>query len=259
MIEESANFYKHRLSLVDELQSIGCGPKELKVLWHTIIEISNANNISKEDAVKKFFNDIEKHYDDTLELESRKHKLQMEVKDLDQQKFKLFFDLNAFPKFGAPIAKLLGVSNNSPEQFSLLVDKVYMVGGISAAIEKLDAHPMLIAAGKSPVLPSNNYDDQTEKSMTRKLAGPSINNQRNSSTDESLNNKTAADHGEQNDVNIKTGIEKEKQVSIEQDDPEFKRKINEIIDRLPEALERYKRNEKAKPYAENNNNPIVKR
>ena len=234
----------------------------MKALWHTVIEISNANNIPKEDAVKKFFNDTEKHYDDILGLESRKHELQEEVKDLGQQKFKLFFVLNAFPKVGAPIAKLLGISNNGPEQFSLLVDKVYMVGGIKAAIEKLSAQPMLIAAGKSP---NNNYDDdQTEKSTTRKLTDPSITNQSNSSTDESLNDNTAvmsADDHEQKDNNSRIGIEKEKgkQVLIEQDDPEFKRKIKELIDRLPEALEHYKRNEKAKTYAENNNNPIVKR
>jgi hypothetical protein len=52
-LEERMNFYKQRLALIDELQAIGFGPKELKALWHTIIETSDANNISRESAVKK--------------------------------------------------------------------------------------------------------------------------------------------------------------------------------------------------------------
>jgi hypothetical protein len=46
--------------------------KELKLLWHTIYEIDDTNNIPREDAIKKFFRDVEDHYDD-------KHGLKEEV------------------------------------------------------------------------------------------------------------------------------------------------------------------------------------
>jgi hypothetical protein len=36
--------------LYDELESIGFGIKELKLLRNTIVEIADANNIPKEDA-----------------------------------------------------------------------------------------------------------------------------------------------------------------------------------------------------------------
>jgi hypothetical protein len=45
---------------------MGFGFKELKSLWHTIVEISDANNISREDAVKRFFKKVDNHYDDIL-------------------------------------------------------------------------------------------------------------------------------------------------------------------------------------------------
>jgi ABC-type microcin C transport system permease subunit YejB len=60
------NFNRQKLSVSDELEQMGFGLKELKLLWHTINEIAEANNISSEDAVQKFFNDIEGQYDDKL-------------------------------------------------------------------------------------------------------------------------------------------------------------------------------------------------
>ncbi len=73
------NYYTQRLSLIDNLQGMGFGFKELKSLWHTIVEISDANNISREDAVKRFFKEVDNHYDDILGFKSRKHELEAEV------------------------------------------------------------------------------------------------------------------------------------------------------------------------------------
>src|ERR1041385_7359818 len=100
----------------------------------------SANNISREDAVKGFFKEIENHYDDILGLRSKKHELEAEINDLGSQKLKLVAFLNAFTKFGGPFEKLLGIMNStSPEEVSLLIDKLYSVGGVSSAIEKLSA------------------------------------------------------------------------------------------------------------------------
>ena len=52
-LREWTSYYTQRLSFIDNLRGIGFGFKELKSLWHTIVEISDANNISREDAVKR--------------------------------------------------------------------------------------------------------------------------------------------------------------------------------------------------------------
>jgi hypothetical protein len=242
ILEQSVNAYKQTLSLYDELQYMGLGLRELKQLQNTILEISDANNIPIEDAVKRFFKEVEEHYDGILGLGSKKQGLQEEVKDLDQQQFKLFSDLNAFPKFGAPIAKLLGISNSGPEEFSSLVDKIYMVGGAKNAIEKLSAQPMLIVDGKSLPNTNNNNDSQPEKSTIKKLAdcsiaslGNSSSSGNGSSTDQLANDKAAVlsvDDSDRNNNSSSKDVEKEKEEQVllreqDDDDPSFKYQINE--------------------------------
>ena len=63
------------LSKYNELEAMGFGLKELKLLWHTIREIAGANNILLGVAVQKFFNDINEQYDDKLGFESKVDKL----------------------------------------------------------------------------------------------------------------------------------------------------------------------------------------
>jgi hypothetical protein len=62
------NFNRQKLSQSDELEQMGLGLKELKLIGHTINEITEANNISCDQAVQKFFKDVEEHYDDKLGL-----------------------------------------------------------------------------------------------------------------------------------------------------------------------------------------------
>jgi hypothetical protein len=151
------------LSVYGQLYVMGFGLKQLKLLWQTIVEIAYANNMSREDAGKKFFKDIEEHYDDKLGFESNIHGLQEEIDNLNQRKLKLLADISAFPKLGAAVAKLFSIdgNNNSVEDFDLLIDKVRMAGGTRAAIEKLNGQP--IVDDKSLVLP-NNDDGGTKSS-----------------------------------------------------------------------------------------------
>jgi hypothetical protein len=144
------------------------GLKQLKLLRHTIVEIAYANNMSREDAGKKFFKDIEEHYDDKLGFESNIHGLQEEIDNLNQRKLKLLADLSAFPKLGAAVAKLFSIdgNNNSIEDFDLLIGKVRMAGGIRAAIEKLSGQS--IVDGKSLVSP-NNDDGGTKSSNIEEI------------------------------------------------------------------------------------------
>ena len=190
--ESYSTFYRpSRCALVDKLQGIGFDFKQIKTLWHTIVEIGEANNISREDAVKRFLTEINDHYDDILGLKSKKHELEAEINDLGSQKLKLIAYLNAFSKFGGPFEKLLGIINStSPEEVSLLIDKLYSVGGVRSAIETLSAKQTLSAGRETNALPhtnNNNTNDgsigdnnsKVEKSITSEFAHLSIAYQEN--------------------------------------------------------------------------------
>ena len=70
-LEQLIQSHKQTLSIYNELESIGFGLKELKLLYHTVEEISIANNIPIGDGVKKFLKDIDDNYDDLLGFESK--------------------------------------------------------------------------------------------------------------------------------------------------------------------------------------------
>ena len=79
-LEESVNSCKQKLSLNNELQAMGFGIKELKLLRSTIREIADANNnIPPDQAQQKFYKDIEEQYDDKLGFESQLNKLRSEI------------------------------------------------------------------------------------------------------------------------------------------------------------------------------------
>lgn len=196
-LKEWTNYYMQKLSLIENLADMGFGFKELKLLWYTIAEISDANNISREDSAKRFFKEIEEYYDDILGLESRNQKLEVEVDDLGQRKLNLSAVISVLTKPGGPFAKLIDIAaNNSPEEVILLADKVHMVGGIKTAMEELSAQPTLATDSKTPFLSNSDSkndiaDGQPEKNTTIKLAHVSMVYQHNiSSADQSNNDKT---------------------------------------------------------------------
>lgn len=80
-LEKQLDFIQLKLSKNEELKNIGMGFKELKTIYNTIIEISKTNNISPEEAIEKFFNDLKK-YDDIVSFKKK-------VEDLRKESFVL--------------------------------------------------------------------------------------------------------------------------------------------------------------------------
>lgn len=78
-LEQSVNSCKQKLSLNNELQAMGFGIKELKLLHNTILEIADANNIPPDQAQQKFYKGVEEQYDDKLGFESQLDKLRSEI------------------------------------------------------------------------------------------------------------------------------------------------------------------------------------
>ena len=84
-LEQLIQSHRQTLSIYNELESFGFGLKELKLLYHTVDEISIANNIPIGDGVKKFLKDVDDNYDDRLGFESKVEKLNLEITRLTQQ------------------------------------------------------------------------------------------------------------------------------------------------------------------------------
>jgi hypothetical protein len=78
-VEEHVKSYNQKLSIYDELQYMGFGLKELKLLRDTINEIAQANNIPANQAQQKFYKHIEEQYDDKLGFELQLNKLRSEI------------------------------------------------------------------------------------------------------------------------------------------------------------------------------------
>jgi hypothetical protein len=205
---EECSMLQQKISLCSELDHMGFGLKELKLLRNAILEIAAANNIPENDAVKLFFKDFEENYDDKLEFESKKQRLQEEINKLNQRKLKLFQEMNMIPQLAALVLKLSSIDgNNNNEEFDLLFDQVRKAGGIRGAISK--------------------------------LACSSTTDHGSSSTDQTVNDKGAVllvnDH-DQNDTSVNNSIDrvngKDEQLSNEKDDyddPMFKQWVNEVM------------------------------
>jgi Rad3-related DNA helicase len=77
--------HRQKLSSHEQLQDMGCGLKELKLLFSTIREVSVENKIHERLAVNKFFRDIETEYDSKLGYESKLVDLKSEIERLKSE------------------------------------------------------------------------------------------------------------------------------------------------------------------------------
>jgi hypothetical protein len=125
------NFNRQKLSVSDELEQMGFGLKELKLLWHTINEISEANNITSEDTVQKFFKDVEEQYDDKLGFESKLDKLRSELSAVNRALNSSRTALLAQPLVGPALQRLFynGVSEQDIIDLSNLLERYHRSGG----------------------------------------------------------------------------------------------------------------------------------
>lgn len=81
-LERLTTIHRQKLSVYEQLRDMGFGLKELKLLFNTITEVSAENKISDNLAGQKFFNDIEKNYDNRLGYDSKVEALKS---DIDKQ------------------------------------------------------------------------------------------------------------------------------------------------------------------------------
>jgi hypothetical protein len=88
---------KHRITLDinSQLQAIGFGLKQLRLLRDMIGEISEANEISHQQAVPEFIKNIEEQYDSKLGFEKiineKKDQIDLVNKELNKNRQSLWF------------------------------------------------------------------------------------------------------------------------------------------------------------------------
>ena len=105
-LEEMVNSYNQMLMKYNELEDMGFGLKELKLLYHTINEIAVANNISVDQASPKFYKDIEEQYDDKLGFELKLDKLRSEISSVNRELNSSRAALLAQPLVGPALQRL---------------------------------------------------------------------------------------------------------------------------------------------------------
>ena len=135
-LEQKINFHRQTLSVYNELEAIGFGLKELKLIWSTINEIAAANNISVHIAVQKFFQEIDEQYDDKLGFESKIENSRDEFNRLNQEVNRLRVASLAHPMLGGALSRLFirGVREQDIIAAADLFERYIGPGGIEAGI-----------------------------------------------------------------------------------------------------------------------------
>ncbi|MGN6559113.1 MAG: hypothetical protein ACTHJ2_01155, partial [Candidatus Nitrosocosmicus sp.] len=122
-LNTQVNQHRVTLDIYSHLEGMGFGLKELRQLWDTVLEISEANKISHKDAVSKFLKDVKEDYDKKLGFEPH-------IKEKDQELTQIKNQLNAerialqFQPFIVPTLQNLfrkGVSEQDIIDMSALV------------------------------------------------------------------------------------------------------------------------------------------
>jgi hypothetical protein len=150
LAQNTLNSYSPTISALKELETMGFGVKELKLLWHTINEIAVANKLPVYEAQQKFFKDIDEQYDKKLGFESKVQNLQLEINKLSEQNIRL-------PLVGPLLARLvqsgvneqdiinvayifnthIGSKSNTTTDIQLLISDLHKHGTINSVIQQL--------------------------------------------------------------------------------------------------------------------------
>jgi hypothetical protein len=171
---EMANFNRQKLSRADELEQMGFGLKELKLLYNTINEIAEANNVSSDQAVQKFFNDVEEQYDDKLGFESKLDRLRSEFSAVNKELNSSRTAMLAQPLVGPAIQRLF--YNGVREQDIIDLSKLFERFRRSESI--IDKQSLISELEKYGSIESTiQQSNQKLKQLTNEVA--SLESQRN--------------------------------------------------------------------------------
>jgi phosphoglycolate phosphatase-like HAD superfamily hydrolase len=120
-LERCVILYRQKEAVFKELQEMGFGLKELKLLFYTIKEVAAENKISESTAVQKFVEDIETDYDNKLGYESKLKSLQLEIEKTNKQLSMLLVALASRNKVSRILGELMLMGFDDQQILNLAV------------------------------------------------------------------------------------------------------------------------------------------
>jgi uncharacterized protein YpuA (DUF1002 family) len=106
-LEEITSAHRLKESLFKQLNEMGFGLKELKLLFYTIKEVAAENKMAEAQAVQKFFEDIEKNYDNKLVYDSTLERLKSEIEKTNRELNKTRSELSLNKEVAQVVTRML--------------------------------------------------------------------------------------------------------------------------------------------------------
>ena len=143
-LENTVNSHEQIISIFKELEGMGFGLEELKLLWNIITEMTVANNMPLNEAQRKFFKDIEEQYDKKIGFESKVQNLKAEVNTLTQEKKRLHEELLAQPLIGPILIGLFQIGVNEQDIINMAyIFQRHADGGSSSTSGSVDTQTLI--------------------------------------------------------------------------------------------------------------------
>ena len=130
-LDQQLNNMKHEYSSIQQiiptygqLEIMGFDVNQLRLLHDVITEIAASSDIPADQAISKFFEDIEKNYYNNLNFESKSNKLQADIRRLNQEEVMLRSQLMTLERVGPSLTRLLhkGVTEKDIVDIAELLD-----------------------------------------------------------------------------------------------------------------------------------------
>jgi hypothetical protein len=141
-LQKAISLHLEKISVYNELEKIGFGSKELKLLLNTVLDIMRSNGISHWLAVNKFFEDVRTKYNAKVGFEGEKEDLSLEIKILKEEREKALQSLKTQYLVGPLVMKLLqlGLTEDdilkAGEMYLNLLTKSYSVEDLAKGMTK---------------------------------------------------------------------------------------------------------------------------
>src|SRR5215210_5272435 len=147
-LQQTVNSHGQTLAVYNELEQMGFGLKELKLLRHTVVEIAKANNIANKQAVQKFIRDVEEQYDDKLGFESKLGKLRSDIVNINGELAISRSKLLVQPLIGHALQRLF--ENGIKEQDIIELASIFETygGGSRRGINPIDKQSLITELAK---------------------------------------------------------------------------------------------------------------
>ncbi len=141
-LEQTIATHHQTLAVYNELEQMGFGLKELKLLRHTIAETAKANNISNKQAVQKFIRDVDEQYDDKLGFESKLDKVRSDIVNINDELAISRSKLLVQPLVGPALQRLF--ENGIKEQDIIELARIFkMYGGSGRGNNPIDKQSLI--------------------------------------------------------------------------------------------------------------------